>query len=343
MFRTADGGKTWQRTLFVDAEHRLLRRRDRSAQPARALCRHVAARDPHLGTHQRRPGQRPVPSDRRRRHLEAARPGTACRSRRSARSRRRSRRATPNRVYALIETGDGMPADHGEKTQSGSLWRSDDGGDTWKLVSSDRRLRGRTHYYTRFAIEPDNENERYFLSAEFIEDASTAARPPSISPASSPRRGDDHDMWIDPTNGDRMAVAHDDGLSFSVNRGRSWHQIQLPVAQMYHVAADNQVPLQRLRQPAGRAVDARAEQQPARQAVRGRGAGPIPRGLWHSVAGGESGWADSRSHRRQHHLVDRHRLRQPRRHRRALRRADTPGARSRDLARGDHRRGRRRY
>ena len=45
------------------------------------------------------------------------------------------------------------------RPQSGSLWRSDDGGENWALVSSDRKLRGRTHYYTRFAIEPDNENE----------------------------------------------------------------------------------------------------------------------------------------------------------------------------------------
>ena len=45
-----------------------------------------------------------------------------------------------------------------------------------------------------------------------------------------------------PANGDRMVVAHDDGMSFSINRGKSWHHIQLPIAQMYHVATDNQVP-----------------------------------------------------------------------------------------------------
>src|SRR4029078_7565756 len=75
--------------------------------------------------------------------------------------------SNPSRVYALIESGDGMPTTHGQPTRSGSLWRSDDGGENWALVSSDRKLRGRTHYYTRFAIEPDNENELYFLSAEF--------------------------------------------------------------------------------------------------------------------------------------------------------------------------------
>jgi photosystem II stability/assembly factor-like uncharacterized protein len=62
-----------------------------------------------------------------------------------------------NRVYALIETGDGVPID-GKTTQSGQLWRSDDGGENWQLVNSDRQIRGRTHYYTREEIAPDNEN-----------------------------------------------------------------------------------------------------------------------------------------------------------------------------------------
>src|SRR2546429_3768104 len=61
-----------------------------------------------------------------------------------------------NRVYALIETGDGVPMD-GKPTQSGQLWRSDDGGENWQLINSDRQIRGRTHYYTREEVSPDNE------------------------------------------------------------------------------------------------------------------------------------------------------------------------------------------
>ena len=178
-------------------------------------------------------------------------------------------RSNPHRVYALIETGDGLPALDGTPTQSGSLWRSDDGGDNWELVSSDRRLRGRTHYYTRFAIEPDNENELYFLSAEFTRTLDGGKTSIELTGRLAPV-GDNHDMWIDPTNGDRFVVAHDDGLSFSVNRGRSWHQIQLPVAQMYSRDDRQSDPLQRLRQPAGRSLDARSEQQPPREAT-GRG------------------------------------------------------------------------
>src|SRR4029079_18569029 len=138
-------------------------------------------------------------------------------------------------------TGDGLPAADGTPTQSGSLWSSDDGGDNWELVSSDRRLRGRTHYYPRFAIEPDNENEAYFLSAEFTKTVDGGPTSVDLTGKVAPS-GDNHDMWIDPGNGDRMVVAHDDGLSFSVNRGKSWHHIQLPIAQMYHVATDNHIP-----------------------------------------------------------------------------------------------------
>ncbi|MFI5387873.1 MAG: WD40/YVTN/BNR-like repeat-containing protein, partial [Fimbriimonadales bacterium] len=70
-------------------------------------------------------------------------------------------RRNSSHVYAMIETGDGLPV-NGKPTQRGQLWTSTDGGETWQLMSSDRQLRGRTHYYNRLAIAPDNENELYF-------------------------------------------------------------------------------------------------------------------------------------------------------------------------------------
>ena len=68
-------------------------------------------------------------------------------------------RSNPNRVYALIETGDGVPL-HGQPTDSGELWRSDDGGENWQVVSYDRNAMGRAHYYTRMAVAPDNPTRR---------------------------------------------------------------------------------------------------------------------------------------------------------------------------------------
>ena len=197
-----------------------------------------------------------------------------------------------NRIYALIETGDGVPMD-GKPTQSGQLWRSDDGGENWQLVNSDRQIRGRTHYYTREEIAPDNENEVYFFSAAFsrtLDGGHTLTNMPS-SPG-----GDNHEMWIDPANGDRMAVVNDGGVSISVNRGRTWDQIQLPIAQMYHVTVDDQIPYFVY----GNRQDGPSFRGPSNSLQfggfgggggAGGGAGPIPRGLWHPVAGSESGFA----------------------------------------------------
>src|SRR6266436_4316636 len=143
-----------------------------------------------------------------------------------------------NRVYAEIETGDGVPQLNGAG-QLGQLWRSDDGGENWEMVNSDRQIRGRTHYYTRTEIAPDNENEVYFFSAAF---SRTLDGGHTLTNMSASPGGDNHEMWIDPTNGDRMAVANDGGVSISVNRGHTWDHVQLPIAQIYHVTVDDQIP-----------------------------------------------------------------------------------------------------
>lgn len=192
-----------------------------------------------------------------------------------------------NRVYALIETGDGVPWND-KPTQQGQLWRSDDAGENWLLVSSNRQIRGRTHYYTRQEIAPDNENEVYFFSSVFsrtLDGGYTLTSMPA-SPG-----GDNHEMWIDPTNAERMAVVNDAGVSISANRGRTWNHIQLPIAQIYHVTVDNQIPYFVY----GNKQDGPSYRGPSNSLQFGFGAdtagGPIPRGAWHPIAGGESGFA----------------------------------------------------
>jgi photosystem II stability/assembly factor-like uncharacterized protein len=195
-----------------------------------------------------------------------------------------------NRVYALIETGDGDPLE-GKPTQSGQLWRSDDGGENWQLVNSDRQIRGRTHYYTREEIAPDNENEVYFFTSAFsrtLDGGHTLTNMPA-SPG-----GDNHEMWIDPTNGDRMAVVNDGGVSISVNRGHTWDHIQLPIAQIYHVTVDDQIPYFVY----GNKQDGPSYRGPSNSlqfgGFGGGGGGQgglIPRSVWHPVGGSESGFA----------------------------------------------------
>jgi photosystem II stability/assembly factor-like uncharacterized protein len=147
-------------------------------------------------------------------------------------------RKNSSRVYALIETGDGNPFE-GKPTSHGVLWKSDDGGENWQVVSYDRILTGRAAYYTRCEVEPDNENEIYFMSTAFSHSLDGGK---TLTPIPELPGGDNHDMWIDPTNGDRLMVANDSGISISVNRGRTWNRVQFPNAQIYHVTVDNQVP-----------------------------------------------------------------------------------------------------
>lgn len=193
--------------------------------------------------------------------------------------------SNPDRVYAEIETGDGIPW-NGKPTQNGQLWRTDDGGENWTLVSRDRNVMGRAHYYSRMAVAPDDPDEAYFLTASFSKTIDGGRTIETVRRGEAPG-GDHHDIWIDPTNADRQIVAHDQGLSITQNRGRTWYRQRLLNAQIYHVTVDNAIPYNVL----GNKQDEPSYRGPSNSRVmRGRGAG-ISRGMWHSVGGGESGWA----------------------------------------------------
>ena len=192
----------------------------------------------------------------------------------------------PSRVYALIETSDGVPLP-GVEAERGELWRSDDGGSTWSVASYDRQLAGRTQYYTRTIVAPDDENEVYFLAADWsktLDGGKTTIDPPF---AETPGF-DHHDIWIDPSDAHRMIVAHDGGASISTNRGRSWNRVQLPIAQIYHVTVDNRVPYHVY----GNRQDGPSVRGPSNSRMSWFfGDLGVPRSLWQTVGGGESGWA----------------------------------------------------
>jgi photosystem II stability/assembly factor-like uncharacterized protein len=182
-----------------------------------------------------------------------------------------------DRVFALIETNsnrDFAPLDE----HQGVLWRTDDGGESWTMVNGDHTLAQRPLYYTRMAVAPDDQNELHFLST-----AHTISLDGGRTIARGNAGGDNHDMWIDPLLPDRMIVGHDQGVSISTTRGKSWWRPRLPIAQMYHVYTDNQIPYYVY----GNRQDGPSSRGPSNSLT----FGDIPIGAWHSVGGCESGFA----------------------------------------------------
>ncbi|PYP51635.1 MAG: glycosyl hydrolase [Gemmatimonadetes bacterium] len=174
--------------------------------------------------------------------------------------------SNPNTVYALIED------------QDPTLYRSDDRGATWRVVSRDHTMAERAPYYVRFAVAPDDEERLYFVSVRFSmsrDGGRTLAR------SGYEGGGDNHDIWIDPLNPDRFMVAHDGGASITLNRGRTFMRIVLPIAQMYHVYADTRAPYYVY----GNRQDGSSYRMPSRSLADG-----ISEGAWQHVGGCESGF-----------------------------------------------------
>jgi photosystem II stability/assembly factor-like uncharacterized protein len=288
VFRTTDGGQTWQRTLFVDEDTGC---GDMAMDPNNPHIFFAGMWQIEIHTWSRTSGG---PGS----GLFKSSDGGATWKRLEehglphAPVGRITVRVAPKdsrRVYALIETGDNALID-GKPSQRGSLWRSDDGGDNWQMINADRQLRGRTAYYTREEIAPDDENEVYFFTAAF---SRTLDGGHSLTPIPQTPGGDNHEMWIDPRNGNRMAVVNDSGVSISVNRGKTWNRIQLPIGQIYHATVDDQIPYNVY----GNRQDGPSWRGPSNSLQFGGGegggfgGGQISRSLWHSIGGGESGFA----------------------------------------------------
>ncbi len=182
-----------------------------------------------------------------------------------------------DRIYAMIETNSNRDFAELDDHQ-GVLWRSDDGGRVWAMVNADHTIVQRPHYYSRMAVSPDNADEVHFLATSH-----TRSFDAGVSITRGGGGGDNHDMWIDPLNPSRMIIGHDGGLSISTTRGASWWRPRLPIAQMYHVHTDNRIPYFVF----GNRQDGSSHRGPSNTLTRGS----IPIGAWHSVGGCETGFA----------------------------------------------------
>lgn len=228
VYRTEDGGKTWHRVLFVDENTGAV---DIAMDPANPTILMAAmwqvlirpwdldSGGPGSGIYMSRDGGTTW------KHLTGhglpkpplGRIGLAFAP------------SEPNRVYALIETAD----------NAGVLWRSEDEGENWKLISRNHLLNLRPHYFSRLAVMPDNPNEIWFATIMNLQVSHDGGQTVKEVPAVWP---DNHDIWIDPSNPNRIIVSNDRYVNISNDRGRSWMRAGLPVAQIYHVSTDNRVP-----------------------------------------------------------------------------------------------------
>ena len=177
------------------------------------------------------------------------------------------------RMYALIETD-----------KQGSFWRSDDGGENWRLTSWDRTLIGRAGYYIHFAISSGDENKILLSNSGFhVSDDG------GVTFHEVPWGGDNHDIWIDPSDPKHFALTYDGGLSITKNNGTDFTRVSLPIGQMYHVAVDNQVPYYVY----GNMQDATTMRGPSTGggfAGGGRGGGAVDVGWDRGMGGCESGF-----------------------------------------------------
>jgi len=135
--------------------------------------------------------------------------------------------ADGNRVYALIEANEG------------GVFRSDDGGTTWEKTNDSRNLRQRAFYYTRIYADPQNKDVVYALNTGLYRSRDGGK---TFNQQLRPPHGDQHDLWISPTDPDRMVNGNDGGGNVSVNGGETWTDQDYPTAQLYHIIATNHEP-----------------------------------------------------------------------------------------------------
>jgi len=174
--------------------------------------------------------------------------------------------ADSNRVYTIIEA------------KEGGLYRSDDAGNTWTRVNDDERYRQRAWYYMHIFADPKQLDTVYVLNTGAFRSVD-GGKTFELLPAP---HGDHHGLWIDPTNAQRLMNSNDGGVTISVDGGKTWtQQNNQPTAQFYHVAVDNHWPYRVYGAQQDNSTVAIASQSDD---------GVIARQDWYEVGGGESGY-----------------------------------------------------
>jgi photosystem II stability/assembly factor-like uncharacterized protein len=230
VFRSTDGGRTWEKTLFRDANTGAI---DLIYQPDNANVVYAAlwqTRRPPWNVYppSNGPGSglyKSVDGGRSWKQLQGsglpANPG---------RIGLTASAANPARVYALIDA-----------KQGGGLFRSDDHGASWAKVSDDPRLTERAWYFSGITADPANADTIYVCDTILLRSTDGGRH---FVPLKGDPTGDDfHTLWIDPNDSARRILGVDQGTLISQNGGQTWSSwFNQPTGQFYHVIADNRFP-----------------------------------------------------------------------------------------------------
>jgi photosystem II stability/assembly factor-like uncharacterized protein len=174
--------------------------------------------------------------------------------------------ANPNRIWAVIEA------------EKGGIYRSDDGGDSWHLMTDDHRFRQRAWYYSHIFADPKSENTVYILNTGVYRSNDGGK---TFNQLRVPH-GDNHALWIDPNDPKRLINGNDGGATVSIDGGATWtSEYNQPTAQFYHVTTDNRFPYYVYGAQQDNSTVGIASASPD---------GAIDRPNWYAVGGGESGY-----------------------------------------------------
>jgi photosystem II stability/assembly factor-like uncharacterized protein len=138
-------------------------------------------------------------------------------------------RSSPSVVYVVSEAKD-----------EGELWRTDDAGATWRMVSRDPNINFRPFYYADVRVDPQNPNTVYALAGSLYKSEDGGR---NFSRIGNATHGDHQAMWIDPTNPNRVLSGDDGGFQISYDAGKTFDIFNnIPFTQFYNVAYDLQTP-----------------------------------------------------------------------------------------------------
>ena len=225
VYMTTDGGKTWTRTLFVDREHGVS---DLEIDPANPNILYAG-----IWSFERKPWTFRSGSEK----------GGVFKSIDGGRTWKKLTNGLPKligRVGVRVAPGNTNVVYAIVEAKEGTLYRSDDRGETFKLASQDARIVSRGFYYTTIRVDPLNENHVYAVASTLYVSIDGGKTFRSIT---GKTHIDYHALWLDPKNPKRIWQGQDGGIAVSQDGGESWETVNnIPLSQFYQIHADNRLP-----------------------------------------------------------------------------------------------------